>query len=118
MVFDAAIQRVKIRAEMNETSMSYKIPHYMLGRPMINAKHAARYVTEKLRIYGYKAVYRERDGTYVVDVDWSLTPVTVEKKPRDVRRVKKTATDVKTNPEEAVRRIELIKAALKNSMSR
>lgn len=118
ILFNTAIQRIKIRAEMNETTMLFKIPHYILGRPTINVKHAARYIAEKLRIYGYKAQYQEREGTYFVEADWGITPVRVDKKPKDVRRPTKTTNDIRVDPNEAVRRLELIKSALKNSMKK
>ena len=54
MLFGAALQLVTRRANANETSVVYKVPHYILGRPTINVKHAARYISEKLAIYGYK----------------------------------------------------------------
>ena len=118
MLFETAIQRIKNKAEMDETSMLYKIPHYMLGRPTINVKHAARYVSEKLKIYGYTTRYYEQEGTYFVYVSWKATPVPIEKKPRDVRRPKPTNTNIQTNANEAVRRMEIIKLALQNSMKK
>jgi hypothetical protein len=116
MLFGAALQLVTRRANANETSVIYKVPHYILGRPTINVKHAARYISEKLAIYGYKTRFYEINDTYFVSIDWSIEKVIVPKKPRDVKRPKVVDTDIKSNPNEAVRRMELIKLALQNSM--
>lgn len=117
MLFEIAIQRVKLKAEMDQTSLSYRVPHYMMGRPAINVHHAARYISEKLRFYGYKASFREAEGSFYVDIDWSREPVKVQKKPRDVRRPKVDAS-VKSNPAEAVRRMEKIKLQLQNTLKK
>lgn len=116
MLFGAALQLVTRRANSNETSVIYKIPHYILGRPTINVKHAARYISEKLAIYGYKTKFYEINDNYFVSIDWSVEKVIVPKKPKDVKRPKVVDTSIKTNPAEAVRRLELIKLALQNSM--
>ena len=117
MLFEIALQRVKLKAEMDHTSLSYRVPHYMMGRPAINVHHAARYISEKLRFYGYKASFREAEGSFYVDIDWSREPVKVQKKPRDVRRPKVDAS-VKSNPAEAVRRMEKIKLQLQNTLKK
>ena len=118
MLFGAALQLVTRRANANETSVIYKIPHYILGRPTINVKHGARYVSEKLAIYGYKTKFYEINDTYFVEIDWSIEKVIIPKKPKDVKRAKVIDTDIKSNPTEAVRRMELIKLALQNSMKK
>jgi hypothetical protein len=118
MLFGAALQLVTRRANANETSVIYKVPHYILGRPTINVKHAARYISEKLAIYGYKTRFYEINDNYFVNIDWGIEKVVVPKKPRDVKRPKVIDTSIKTNPAEAVRRMELIKLALQNSMKR
>ena len=116
MLFGAALQLVTRRANANETSVIYKVPHYILGRPTINVKHAARYISEKLAIYGYKTRFYEINDTFFVNIDWSIEKVIVPKKPRDVKRPKVVDTSIQSNPAEAVRRMELIKLALQNSM--
>jgi hypothetical protein len=118
MLFGAALQLVTRRANANETSVIYKIPHYILGRPTINVKHAARYISEKLAIYGYKTRFYEINDTFFVNIDWSIEKVIVPKKPRDVKRPKVIDTSIQSNPAEAVRRMELIKLALQNSMKK
>ena len=118
MLFEIAIQRVKLKAEHNHTSLSYRIPHFMIGRPTIRVHHAARYISEKLRFYGYKASFREAEGSFYVDIDWSREPVKVQKKPRDVKRPKVIDASVKSNPAEAVRRMEKIKLQLQNTLKR
>jgi len=117
-LFGAALQLVTRRANANETSVIYKVPHYILGRPTINVKHAARYISEKLAIYGYKTKFYEINDTYFVEIDWSIEKVIIPKKPKDVKRAKVIDTDIKSNPNEAVRRMELIKLALQNSMKK
>jgi hypothetical protein len=117
-LFGAALQLVTRRANANETSVIYKIPHYILGRPTINVKHAARYISEKLAIYGYKTRFYEINDTYFVNIDWGVEKVIVPKKPRDVKRPKVVDTSIQSNPAEAVRRMELIKLALQNSMKK
>jgi len=118
MLFGAALQLVTRRANANETSVIYKIPHYILGRPTINVKHAARYISEKLAIYGYKTRFYEINDTFYVNIDWGIEKVIVPKKPRDVKRPKVIDTSIQSNPAEAVRRMELIKLALQNSMKK
>ena len=118
MLFGAALQLVTRRANANETSVIYKVPHYILGRPTINVKHAARYISEKLAIYGYKTRFYEINDTFYVNIDWGIEKVIVPKKPRDVKRAKVIDTSIQSNPAEAVRRMELIKLALQNSMKK
>ena len=118
MLFGAALQLVTRRANANETSVIYKIPHYILGRPTINVKHAARYISEKLAIYGYKTRFYEINDTYYVNIDWGIEKVIIPKKPKDVKRPKVVDTSIQSNPAEAVRRMELIKLALQNSMKK
>jgi len=118
MLFEIVIQRIRLKAEHNHTSLSYRVPHYMMGRPTIRVHHAARYISEKLRFYGYKSSFREAEGLFYVDIDWSREPVTVQKKPRDVRRPKVIDANIKSNPAEAVRRMEKIKLQLQNTLKR
>ena len=118
MLFEIVIQRIRLKAEHNHTSLSYRVPHFMIGRPTIRVHHAARYISEKLRFYGYKASFREAEGSFYVDIDWSREPVKVQKKPRDVKRPKVIDASVKSNPAEAVRRMEKIKLQLQNTLKR
>jgi len=118
ILFGNVIALIRRRAEANETDVVYRVPHYILGRPTINVKHAARYISEKLKIYGYKAHYKEINDTYFVEIDWSIKKVVIPKKPKDVRRQPVVDTDIRSNPAEAVRRMELVKLALKNSMKK
>lgn len=115
-LFGAALQLVTRRANANETSVVYKVPHFILGRPTINVKHGARYIAEKLAIYGYKTRFYEINDTFFVSIDWSVEKVIIPKKPKDVKRPKIVDTSIQSNPSEAVRRLELIKLALQNSM--
>lgn len=117
-LFGAALQLVTRRANANETSVIYKVPHFILGRPTINVKHAARYISEKLAIYGYKTKFYEINDTFFVNIDWSVEKVIIPKKPKDVKRPKVIDTSIQSNPAEAVRRMELIKLALQNSMKK
>jgi hypothetical protein len=118
LIFENVIALIRRRAEANETDVVYRVPHYMLGRPSINVKHAARYISEKLKIYGYKSNYKEINDTYFVYADWGIKKVIIPKKPKDVRRAPLVDTDIRSNPAEAVRRMELVKLALKNSMKK
>jgi len=118
MLFQMTIQRIKSRCEMNQTSFQYRIPNFLLGRPTINTKHAARYVSEKLKIYGYKSTFYSVSGQWYVNADWSIEPVKIPKKPREIRRAKVVDTSIQSNPQEAIRRMEMIKAQLKNSMGK
>lgn len=118
ILFDMTIQRIRSRCEMNQTNLRYKLPNFLMGRPAINTKHAARYVSEKLKIYGYKTKYYELQGHWFVEADWSVEPVKVPKKPKDVKKPKERETDVRTNPNEAIRRLEMIKLQLKNSLGK
>jgi len=116
MLFGVALQLVTRRANANETSVVYKVPSFVLGRPMINVKHAARYISEKLAIYGYKTRFYEINEIYYVEIDWSIQKVIIPKKPKEIKRPKIIDTSIQTNPAEAVRRMEVIKLALQNSM--
>jgi hypothetical protein len=118
ILFGSAIQLVKRHAEADNTNVIYKVPHFILGRPTINVKHAARYISEKLALYGYKSRYYEMNNAYFVEIDWSIAKVVVDKKPRDIRRPKVLDADIKSNPAEAVRRMETIKLALQNAMKK
>jgi hypothetical protein len=118
MLFGAALQLVTRKANVNETSAIYKVPHFILGRPTINVKHGARYIAEKLAIYGYKTRFYEINDTFYVNIDWGIEKVIIPKKPRDVKRPKIVDTSIQSNPGEAVRRMELIKLALQNSMKK
>ena len=118
MLFETAIQRIRRNAENDATEILYKIPHFVLGRPMINVKHAARYISEKLKIYGYTTRYYEESGTYFVYISWKKTPVPIEKKPREIKRPKSNNVSIRTNATDAVRRMEIIKLALENSMKK
>jgi hypothetical protein len=44
--------------------------------------------------------------------------VKIPKKPREIRRAKVVDTSIQSNPQEAIRRMEMIKAQLKNSMGK
>lgn len=116
ILFGSAIQLIRRHAEADNTAVVYKVPHYLLGRPTINVKHAARYISEKLSIYGYKSKFYENNGTFFVEADWSVQKVIINKKPKDVKRAKIVDQDIKSNPAEAVRRMEVIKLALQNAM--
>ena len=118
MLFHMTIQRIRSRCEMNQTRFQYRIPNFLLGRPTINTKHAARYVSEKLKIYGYKSNFYSIHGHWYVEADWSIEPVKIPKKPREIRRAKVVDTNIQSNPQEAIRRMEMIKAELKNSMGK
>ena len=115
-IFEMVINRIQNKAEMNQTSLRYRIPHFLVGRPAINVHHAARYVSEKLRFYGYKSSFHEMHGHYFVDVDWSREPVRVPKKPRDIKRPKQTSAP--TGTQEAMRRLETIKLQLQNTLKK
>ena len=119
IVFETATQRIKNKAEMNETEMKFKIPHYIIGRPLFNVKHAARYVSEKLRIYGYNTNYYEENGTFFIHVCWRATPVDIPKKPKDVKKSRKNLPkNIQVVSGDAVRRMEMIKLALQNASAR
>jgi hypothetical protein len=118
LLFEIVIQNVKLKSEMNQTRLRYKIPAYVLGRPAINCHHASRYISEKLKFYGYKSHFFEHNGAHFVDVDWSLEKAKPHKKKRDVKREKQIDTNIRSNPAEAVRRLEMIKLQLQNTMKK
>ena len=117
-LFESAVQRVRSQAEMDCTDMVFKVPHYVVGRPLFNVKHAARYVSEKLAIYGYATRFYANGDTYFVHVCWRATPVVVPKKPKDVKKQPSTSTDIHVSSGDAVRRLELVKSALRNSLGK
>ena len=119
LIFEQSLQRIKLRAEMNETNTRFRVPNYIMGRPLFDTKHAARYVSEKLRIHGYETEFVLLDGSYFVDICWKSTP-----KPKIKSNVQKVIpkredkTKDLSNSNDAIRRMEMIRLALKNANSK
>ena len=64
--------RIKRRAQVNATHLTYVVPYFVPGRPMYTASHAARYITDKLRRGGFAVMASEDGGTLFVD--WAPRP--------------------------------------------
>lgn len=64
--------RIKRRAEVNATHLTYAVPPFVPGRPVYNVTHAARYITDKLRRGGF-SVWASDDGATLF-VDWAPKP--------------------------------------------
>jgi hypothetical protein len=65
--------RIKVAAARGDTSIQYRIPPFVPGRPMYDITHALRYNRDKLKLAGFRVVETED----VLGIDWRV----VEKPP-------------------------------------
>jgi len=74
--------RIKSAATRGETSLEYRIPPLIPGRPMYNISHAVRYNSDKLRNAGFEVSV---DGD-LLRINWSTDnkPQQTEKKAKKV----------------------------------
>jgi hypothetical protein len=66
--------RIKVAAARGDTSIQYRIPPLVPGRPIYDITHALRYNRDKLKLAGFRVV----DTDDVLDIDWRI--VAAEKK--------------------------------------
>jgi hypothetical protein len=69
--------RIKRRASVNATHLTYVVPPFVPGRPVYVPGHAARYITDKLRRGGFAVLASEDGGTLLID--WTPRPTRVPK---------------------------------------
>ena len=67
-LFNQVSDRVRSRAQNRGTSLVWTVPPFVMGRPLYNPSHAARYVAEKLRRGGFAV--EEIDGPALC-ISWS-----------------------------------------------
>jgi hypothetical protein len=60
--------RIKVAAARGDTSIQYRIPPLIPGRPMYDITHALRYNRDKLKLAGFN-VFETDD---VLDIDWRV----------------------------------------------
>lgn len=70
-LFNQVSDRVRSRADNKGTSLAWVVPPFVMGRPLYNPSHAARYVAEKLRRGGFRV--EETEGP-TLRISWSFTP--------------------------------------------
>lgn len=68
-LYEGVCRRIKSRAQYHpdQTDMWHQVPPLVVGRPIYHHDHAARYITEKLRRYGFRV---EQVG-HGMHIDWT-----------------------------------------------
>lgn len=77
-IFLTIEKRIKQAAARGATSIQYRIPPLIPGRPMYKIKHAVRYNRDKLQLLGFEVLVEDD----VLTVDWKQKPPVKEKKPQ------------------------------------
>lgn len=75
MLFGQASDRVRARANNKGTDLVWVVPPFVMGRPLYDPAHAARYVSDKLRSGGFRVSRARGQGVHachVLYVTWSL----------------------------------------------
>lgn len=71
-LFNQLTDRVRARAQNRGTSLVWLVPPFVLGRPLYNPAHAARYISEKLERGGFTVHEAHGEGVHVLYVTWTL----------------------------------------------
>ena len=114
VILQRVYDRIRHQAAMNRSDLAYALPAIVPGRPVYDATHAMRYVTDKLRLGGFEV---ETDGPTVY-VSWKPAPRAPAKKPRHASSRKgdagaaKPAAAAKPTPGDLSRRLEILKYKL------
>jgi hypothetical protein len=111
VILQRVYDRIRHQAAMNRSDLAYALPAIVPGRPVYDATHAMRYVTEKLRLGGFEV---ETDGPMVY-VSWKPARQTEAKKPKPNKPKKPRAADraaAKPTPGDLSRRLEILKYKL------
>ena len=82
-IYGKLSNRIKLAAARGETSLEYRVPPLVPGRPMYDMSHAVRYNADKLRHAGFAVDARDD----VLTVDWKPPPAP----PKAVAAKKKAA---------------------------
>lgn len=80
--------RIRHRASMDFTEVTYTIPPLIPGRPIYSQAHAARYMTEKLQKGGFSV--RQADAN-VLAVSWPPARAAKKKKAKAKRKKRAAA---------------------------
>jgi len=111
VILQRVYDRIRHQAAMNRSDLAYAVPAIVPGRPVYDATHALRYVTEKLRLGGFEVA---TDGPMVY-VSWkpartATATTTTHKKPSKPKQHKASAA--KPSPGDLSRRLEILKYKL------
>lgn len=108
--------RLRARAENKCTDMVWSVPPFVPGRPVYTTRHAARYVSEKLRRGGFDVSVASSEDVHILYVTWSFRPDTAatrmarpQSSPRDTRH---TPNPPQQAMHDATRSLEKLKARL------
>lgn len=97
---------IRTRATNKCTDVVWVVPPFVPGRPVYNARHAARYVSEKLRRGGFDVNVTVSGDVCVLYITWSLARDT----PSEPEEPRETPA---TSLHEASRSLEKLKARLR-----
>jgi hypothetical protein len=114
VILQRVYDRIRHQAAMNRSDLAYALPAIVPGRPVYDAAHAMRYVTDKLRLGGFEVA---TDGPMIY-ASWKparqATPVrdtaTTPKKPKPKKP--RAAPAAKSTPGDLSRRLEILKYKL------
>jgi hypothetical protein len=114
VILQRVYDRIRHQAAMNRSDLAYALPAIVPGRPVYDAAHAMRYVTDKLRLGGFEVA---TDGPMIY-ASWKparqATPVrdaaTTPKKPKPKKP--RAAPAAKPAPGDLSRRLEILKYKL------
>ena len=117
LIVQRVYDRIRHQAAMNRSDLAYAVPAIVPGRPVYDATHALRYVTEKLRLGGFEVA---TDGPMVY-VSWkppknsaknphetTTAPTATHKKPSKPKH----RPAAKPTPGDLSRRLEILKYKL------
>lgn len=115
VILQRVYDRIRHQAAMNRSDLAYALPAIVPGRPVYDAAHAMRYVTDKLRLGGFEVA---TDGPMIY-ASWKparqATPAaaTTPKKPKPNKPKKpRAAPAAKSTPGDLSRRLEILKYKL------
>lgn len=115
VILQRVYDRIRHQAAMNRSDLAYALPAIVPGRPVYDATHAMRYVTEKLRLGGFEV---ETDGPMVY-VSWKPAPrrqtetkKTHKSHARHTSHASRGESAAKPTPGDLSRRLEILKYKL------
>lgn len=73
-IFDKITQRIETWAKRGQTSIEYRVPSLVPGRPIYDIRHAVRYCHDKLKHRGFRVDIQPPD---VLFIDWKPAPATL-----------------------------------------
>lgn len=103
--------RLKARSDNKFRDLVWVVPPLVPGRPVYNPWHAARYVSDKLRLGGFDVEVASGDGVHVLYIEWS--PVPKKPGPSTSSRPTTPSTPSRITTDQATRSLEKLKARLR-----